>query len=202
MSSSGVIGIDPALGRSGWALLVNREHPTLLASGVVETGSDPRGRQLMVIHDGFAAILRHHLPSAVYVEQPGQRIGQETTRSSVEALAMSRGCIVMAATREGLAVEEVDFHEVRRSLLGRWKAGKRDVVDLLRVLDLLTFLDNDKGPDLDVADATLLALYGLLSTGAITSHADRVRTQAQAPQSDDRSCWQADARRAAPRRKP
>ena len=161
MSSGGVMGIDPALRRSGWALLANREHPTLLASGAVETKSDARGEQLVDIHDRFTEILRDHSPAAVYVEQPGQWMKSGTKRSSVEALAMSRGCIVMAATREGMAVEEVDFHELRRSLLGRWKAGKQDVVDLLRALDLLV-LGEDGNPDLDVADATLAGLYGLM----------------------------------------
>ncbi len=84
-----------------------------------------------------------------------------SSRVSVEAMAMARGLFLAACAEQEATVQEVEFQEVRRALIGRHNAGKPDARALLESLSLTPPVTRRKGTDWDRVDATMMALYGL-----------------------------------------
>jgi hypothetical protein len=71
---------------------------------------------------------------------------------------------MLAACAElGVKALEVDFQAARGALLGRPNAGADSVLDFVRGLGLEPPRRPRGGVDLDVANAVLMAAYGLVS---------------------------------------
>jgi len=76
-------------------------------------------------------------------------------------MAMSRGVMLGACAEAGIPGTEIDFQQARRHVLGRGNLSKQAVPELLRDLGLAVPTRDRGGIDYDVADAIVIALFGL-----------------------------------------
>jgi Holliday junction resolvasome RuvABC endonuclease subunit len=159
-----VIGIDPAFRRTGWALL-ERSHggsTSLVQHGtIVAPRESERAHALLSIQLALVEVMTTWEPDQAVFELPGRwmhRIG--SSRASIETMAMSRGVMLAACCSVGVSVQEADFHTVRTALLGRANARTEEVVAY--VVSRFVLPRRPRGQlDTDVANAILMAVYGL-----------------------------------------
>jgi Holliday junction resolvasome RuvABC endonuclease subunit len=166
--SQRLMGVDPSFNRTGWALLVRacRGKVVLAGFGIVVPRGNSRAQRLLSIQKAFQAVLAKCRPSRVVFEQPGKwmrRVG--SSRWSVEAMAMARGVMLAACAELGVEAVEVDFQVARRALLGSPNAGADAVIGFVRGMGLKPLRRPRGGVDLDVANAVLMAAYGLSLSG-------------------------------------
>ncbi len=130
-----VLGIDPGVGRCGWAIVtVDRSRETLDASGCIITPARlTLPERLLRIANELEKVLVAFPPDAVAVEQ------LYFTKNVTTAMAVShaRGVILLAAARHQLPVVELSPTTVKQSITGYGRADKRQVLDMLtRLLNL------------------------------------------------------------------
>jgi len=166
MSPASVMGVDPSFRRTGWALLTATPQASLKLEswGVIEPKGQGRAEELISIADQFSHVLRLHNPLVACFELPGLWMNGRISRRSVETMAQARGALLMACGREGVSVAEVEFHRVRSVLLGDHMAGKGQVLDLVRALNLLPKAQGRDLEDSDVVDAVMMGLFYLTET--------------------------------------
>ena len=155
-----VLGVDPSLNRTGLALLNTRRE--LVASGVVKPREGPRCERLAQIQSQINDVLTRWIPTVAYFESPGawQRKGglrQET----IEAMGMARGVMLAACAVHGVPVEEVNFRSVRSALIGNANAKAPEIAAYIEEMGLTIPRRPRGGTDFDVANAMLMALFGL-----------------------------------------
>jgi Holliday junction resolvasome RuvABC endonuclease subunit len=158
-----VLGVDPSFNRTGWCLLEQaNSRPRMIASGVIVPKGAGRPAQLLSIRQQFEAVLSRWPAAEAYFERPGawQRKGG-TRRETVEAMSMSRAVMLLACAERGVPAYEVDVHVVRRAMLGRVNAGAKDILAALHREGFEVPSRPRGAPDLDVANAALVAVYGL-----------------------------------------
>jgi len=166
--SAAILGVDPSFNRTGWALLAEgRDPPSLVAWGVIIPRGSSRGERLLSIGRQFKGVLRNLRPAVTWFERPGswQRRGG-SRRETVEAMAMARGVMLAACAELEVEAVEVDFQAARRALLGRHNAGASSVLEFVSGLGVELPRRPRGGVDVDVANAILMAAYGLLLRGA------------------------------------
>lgn len=165
-----VLGIDPSLNRSGWAILEPHDDLwCLTGAGVIVPHGADRSRQLESISSACRRVLSRHTPAQAILEQPGawQRRGG-SRRETIEAMAMARGVMLAACAEANIVAMEAPVQQVRRTLVGRHNASTAEVIQYLqgRGVDLPR---RPRGAvDGDIANAILMALYGveILTAGA------------------------------------
>ena len=159
-----VIGVDPSFNRTGWCVLTTRGGmPRVETVGTIVPKGEDRTEKLLSIYRQFQAVMEQWQPKAVYLERPGawQRKGG-TRRETVEVLAMGRAALLLVCAQRNIRVTEVDVHAVRLHIFGRVNARAEDVLEFLSREQIDIPLRPRGGPDLDVANAIITGLYGLL----------------------------------------
>ena len=150
-----VLGVDPGLADTGWALVEDRPAgPALLASGILRTS--PRAalpERLEQIHAGLLRILRERKPEQLAVEEMFFLKAAHTVRATLQA----RGVILLAASQSRVPVQEYNPRQVKIALTG---SGSADKVQMQRMIRSALSLRDVLRPD-DVADAAAIALCHL-----------------------------------------
>ena len=98
--SSIVLGIDPGLDRTGWAILTRsaRSVLSLRACGLIHTGAEtPLPKRLDYIFQEFQKILQTYQPDQVAMEQNYFLKRAQTMANTV----MTRGVILLACEQAG-----------------------------------------------------------------------------------------------------
>lgn len=151
-----VVGLDPGVSETGWAVLTSGPAPRLVASGIIKTSPvEPVPKRLERIHREFTAVLAEHKPETVAVEQMFFTTRADTVRMTLQA----RGVLLLAAAQAGFAISEHNPRTVKLTLTGSGSAQKARMQQALkRALDLPDVLRPD-----DVADAAAVALCHLRS---------------------------------------
>lgn len=158
-----ILGVDPSFNRSGWAALdANAGDARLVGCGVIVPKGNDRALRLFSISEQFETVLQSWCPAEVFLERPGawQRKGG-TRRETIEVLAMGRAAMLLACVRHVIPVMQVDVHVVRQAILGRVNAPGRAVVDTVRARQFEVPERPRGGPDEDIANAILTAIYGI-----------------------------------------
>lgn len=152
-----VLGVDPGVSETGWAVLSTDEKaPRLLASGLIKTHPGPAlPARLLYISDELAKIVEAHQPAAVAVEEMFFVKVAHTIRNTLQA----RGVVLLAAAQAGVEVFEYNPKTVKLTLTGSGTAEKAQMQSVTqRALNLAERLTPD-----DVADAAAIALCHLRS---------------------------------------
>lgn len=151
-----VVGLDPGVSETGWAVLTADASPRLVASGLIRTApSTPMPARLQDIHREFSAVLAAHRPEAVAVEEMFFMKRADTVRMTLQA----RGVLLLAAAQAGPAITEHNPRTVKLTLTGSGSAQKAQMQQALkRALGLADILRPN-----DVADAAAVALCHLRS---------------------------------------
>ncbi len=149
-----VLGIDPGVSETGWAVLRGGEVPALVESGLIRTlPSQPLPERLTIIHAAVAGLLARHRPQAMAIEEMFFLKAANTIRGTLQA----RGVILLAAAQTGCPISEYNPRSVKAAITGSGAAAKRQ---MQLIVSRALRLDDILRPD-DVADAAAIALCHL-----------------------------------------
>ncbi|MBC7456013.1 MAG: crossover junction endodeoxyribonuclease RuvC, partial [Massilia sp.] len=141
-----ILGIDPGLRTTGFGVIEKQGNQLrYIASGTIKTGSagalPPR---LKVIYAGIAEIIGTYQPDCAAIEIVFVNVNPQSTL----LLGQARGAAITALVGANLDVAEYTALQVRQAVVGRGRAAKEQVQDMVARLLLLPGL-----PGSDAADA-------------------------------------------------
>lgn len=148
-----ILGIDPGLDRTGWAVVSRgaRGALTLLDCGLIHTAAgQDLPKRLAYIYAQMQHILATYHPDQVAMEQNFFLKRAITMANTV----MTRGVILLACEQAGKAISFYPPKHVKMVLCGTGAADKKQVQ---RMVQLTLHLDKKPEPD-DVADAVAIAI--------------------------------------------
>ena len=148
-----IIGIDPGIAITGWAILEfeGREVLEMLDYGVIETSKERNsGERLSEIYSDLSEILQNFKPEVAGVETLIFCNNAKTAMQVGEA----RGVVVLALEQSGVEIHEFTPLQVKSSISGYGKANKEQVQENVR---RMCKLENVPKPD-DAADAIAAAI--------------------------------------------
>lgn len=151
-----VLGIDPGLDRTGWAILSRnaRSVLSLLACGLIHTSKDMQlPERLDYIFEEISHILQTYRPDQVGMEQ---NFFMKHTISMANTV-QTRGVIILACQR---ARKEISFYQPKRVKMILCGTGAADKKQVQRMVQLTLNLDKKPEPD-DVADAVAIGICHL-----------------------------------------
>lgn len=154
-----VLAIDPALRKTGWAVVENVagrlqaiawgvifNKPALLASGC-----------LVAIREGLTDVIRQHAPTVCAIEST---IFVQSYKTAI-ALGTARGACLIAAAEHGLPIYEYAPREIKQAAVGRGAAQKDQVAFMMR-----SILRLRETPEPDAADALATAVTHFQNSSA------------------------------------
>lgn len=150
-----VLGIDPGLGRIGYAVVSGSlSSPKLIVVGCLETSSRlVHGERLLAIAQSVSTIIKKYHPSVVAIE----RLYFSKNVKTALAVAEARGALMLELTRQKCKVIELSPQAVKLAATG---VGNADKIMIQKMLKLIFKLKEVPKPD-DAADALAVALCGL-----------------------------------------
>lgn len=161
MSTQTILGIDPALGTTGYGLIRSEASVVrLVDAGVVRCRRDlPLEQRLQELHAGITEILQEFRPHTLAIEQLYAHYERPTTAI---LMGHARGVILLAAQQAGVGVHSYAATHVKKTLTGNGRAPKQQMQFAVQhQLGLPTIPE-----PADVADALAIALthYNALRT--------------------------------------
>ena len=164
-----ILGIDPGLQRTGFAVL-DCDGPRLryVASGTISTLEAPRGDlplRLKLIFEGVAEVMRRYEPQAASVEIVFVNVNPQSTL----LLGQARGAALASLVDGGLPVAEYTALQLKKAIVGHGHANKQQVQQMVMRLLALPGV-----PGKDAADALGLAIthaHAGASLAAMARHA-------------------------------
>lgn len=150
-----ILGIDPGMHETGWAVLDGApSSPRLIDSGVIRTfPGSPLPLRLKAIHAELAVVLAGHRIESVAIEEMFFTTIAHTVRATLQA----RGVALLAIAQAGHAVTEYNPKTVKLSLTG---SGRAEKAQMQTVVQKALGLKDKLRPN-DVADAAAIALCHL-----------------------------------------
>ena len=150
-----VMGVDPGLGTTGWAIVGGTpDHPDLRAHGAIHTdpGTD-LAQRLLVICRGIQELLQLHRPDETAVED----VFLARDARAAFALGQARGAAMLGAALSGVPVCSYSPREIKQAVTGSGRAAKEQVAFMVeRLFGLRAPLR-----PMDCADAAAIALCHL-----------------------------------------
>ncbi len=148
-----LIGIDPGLRITGYAVLVSRgRQARVLEAGVIKTTSKlSMGDRLVELRDGIEEVLSQYQPTSMAVEQLFSHYKHPRTAI---AMGHARGVLLEAAARRGITIESITPKQAKKTITG---SGAADKIQMQRAIVFELALDRIPEPA-DVADAMAIAL--------------------------------------------
>jgi crossover junction endodeoxyribonuclease RuvC len=152
-SSLRILGIDPGLNITGYAVLETQSGaPQVVEAGVVRGKTkDSLVARLAEIHDGVADVIAAFGPQAMALEQLYSHY--EHPRTSI-LMGHARGVICLAAVKAGVTVTNYSATQIKKVLTGNGRAPKSQMQTAVQRELRLPRLPEPP----DVADALAIAL--------------------------------------------
>ena len=152
-----VLGIDPGLADTGWAVLTRAstsDSIKVLSAGMIQTKKEhPHPRRLELLHSDLVELIAKHSPDEVAIESTFF----SKRSASMHSAAQARGVILLAAQQAKLPIHEYNPTQVKTNLTGNGAADKKQMQRMVQVSLRLKELPK---PD-DMADAIAIGLYHL-----------------------------------------
>lgn len=147
-----VLGIDPGIGRCGWAVLeAEGQKFKAVEYGCIETSpSLAIDKRLENVYVDILSIIKKHNPEVMAIEE----LFFGNNAKTAFAVGQARGVILLAASQNSLKTEVYNPLEVKIALTGYGKAEKAQIGQMVKII--LKLNDIPK-PD-DTADALAVAL--------------------------------------------
>lgn len=159
-----ILGIDPGLRVTGFGLLIEQKGQLVyVTSGCIRASGDSLPVRLGIIARDIAHVIAEERPTEVAVE----RVFVNVNPNSTLLLGQARGAAIAAAVLAGLPVHEYTAGQVKQAVVGRGRALKPQVQEMVRRL-----LQLPGAPSPDAADALACAIchaHGSVGVGAIRS---------------------------------
>jgi crossover junction endodeoxyribonuclease RuvC len=156
LKANRVLGIDPGLDRTGWAVLTNGGPAgfVLEAAGLIHTAAgDALPKRLDTIYREILKITAEFRPQEAAMEEMFFMKRAMTVSYTIQ----TRGVILLALHQQGLAVSSYQPKRVKLSVCG---SGAADKKQMQRMVQLTLKLQDPLCPD-DVADAAAIAVCHL-----------------------------------------
>ena len=150
-----VLGVDPGVSETGWAVLEpDGVGGRLLDAGCIKTSPrTPLHERLLLIHGGLKSVLARWRPEAMAVEEMFFLQIAHTVRATLQA----RGVVLLAAAEAGVDLREYNPRQVKSALTGSGTAPK---AQMQKMTQAALGLAEPLRPD-DTADAAAIALCHL-----------------------------------------
>jgi crossover junction endodeoxyribonuclease RuvC len=151
-----VLGVDPGLVRTGWALVTaDRGANTLLEAGLIAPDpTAPLEARLAQGFAAFAAVLAAQQPELVVLEDIYTAPGHP---KSALLMAHMRGVLCLAVHQYGVPLRSLTASTVKQRITGQGRASKEQVRGMVFQLCRLP----PQRVRADVTDAIALAIAGL-----------------------------------------
>jgi crossover junction endodeoxyribonuclease RuvC len=159
-----ILGIDPGLRITGFGIIIQQGNVlTYVTSGCIRASGDSLPVRLGIIARDLAHVIADETPGEVAVEKVFVNINPNSTL----LLGQARGAAIAAAVLAGLPVHEYTAGQVKQAVVGKGRAGKPQVQEMVRRLLRLPGV-----PSPDAADALACAIchaHGSVGVGALRS---------------------------------
>jgi crossover junction endodeoxyribonuclease RuvC len=147
-----ILGIDPGIGRVGWALVESRESGVKSQDyGCLETKSGLQVQErLKLIFDFLSKIIKENKPDVVCVEE----LFFATNSKTASVVGEARGVILLCAVLNNVSVATYTPLQVKLAITGYGRADKNQIQAMVKSMLGLKEIPR---PD-DAADALAIAL--------------------------------------------
>jgi len=152
-----VIGIDPGLRKTGYAVMEeSKKRFRIITSGVITTEKTTIDKRVLSIYNGIITIVDNFAPTCLAVESGFYSKNVD----SLIKMSEVKGVVILAAALKGLEVFEYSPAIVKKAIVGRGSATKEQVRFMV---EQITKEKIQKG--FDVSDAVAIALCHLQRAG-------------------------------------
>ncbi|PZQ44170.1 MAG: crossover junction endodeoxyribonuclease RuvC [Micavibrio aeruginosavorus] len=147
-----ILGIDPGLQKTGWAIIEAEDNRLrYITCGLIKTDADlTLPERLAQIDHGMQEVLRGFGPEQAAIEETFVNMNA----SSSLKLQCARGVAMVVPARQGIPVHEYSANLVKKSIVGNGHATKDQVEMMVRTL--LPMAGRSLGAD--EADAIAIAI--------------------------------------------
>jgi len=152
-----ILGIDPGLGRAGWAVVEEQNGKvSAINYGCIETSkSSKEEMRIKTLYSELIKIIEKYNPEVLSVEKLFFNKNVKTALS----VGQARGVIILASVNRGLIVEEYTPLQVKIAVAGYGRADKNQIGQMVKSSFNLKSVPQ---PD-DAADALAIALTHAVS---------------------------------------
>ena len=153
-----VLGVDPGLGRCGWAVLEGRGgRVRAVGYGTVHTAGEEVAPRLAELATRLRQVLAAHRPEALAIE----RLFFNANVRTAMTVGQASGVVLLLAAEHGLAVTAYTPPQVKQAVTGSGGAPKEQVAYMVKALLGLASVPTPA----DTADALAVALCHLNHAG-------------------------------------
>jgi crossover junction endodeoxyribonuclease RuvC len=153
-----VLGVDPGLGRCGWAVLEGGGgRVAAVAYGTVHTVGEEVAPRLADLAARLRQVLAAHRPEALAIE----RLFFNANVRTAMTVGQASGVVLLVAAEHGLAVSSYTPPQVKQAVTGSGSAPKEQVGYMVKALCGLASVPTPA----DTADALAVALCHLNHAG-------------------------------------
>ena len=153
-----VLGVDPGLGRCGWAVLEGRGGRVVAAGyGTVHTDGEQVAPRLAALAARLRQVLAAHRPEALAIE----RLFFNANVRTAMTVGQASGVVLLLAAEHGRAVSAYTPPQVKQAVTGSGSAPKEQVGYRVKALLGLAAVPTPA----DTADALAVALCHLNHAG-------------------------------------
>src|SRR5215211_5665735 len=159
-----VLGVDPGLGRCGWAVLEGRGGRAAAAGyGTISTAGEQVAPRLADLAARLREVLDGHRPEALAIE----RVFFNANVQTAMTVGQASGVVLLLAAERGLPVSAYTPPQVKQAVTGSGSAPKEQVGYMVKALLGLAAVPTPA----DTADALAVALCHLNHAGPAGSSA-------------------------------
>jgi len=147
-----ILGIDPGLASTGFGVLrCEASRYRHVDHGLITTSAGQSvGQRLLAIRRALLAVLKTYAPDEAAVET----VYFSKNSSSAMPVAQARGVILCTLAEKGVPFAEYTPQELKQAVIGRGKAEKKQMQEVMRML-----LGLPEPPSPDHAAAALAAAF-------------------------------------------
>lgn len=150
-----ILGIDPALTKTGWAVIseISPNQPLFVAKGVIKTDANlVMNLRLKYLASEIAKIAQQYNVTEAAIEET---FLNKNPISSLK-LGHARGAIIITLANLSLNISEYSATEIKKNITGMGRADKEQMIRMVNIL-----LPKAKVEQADEADALACALCHL-----------------------------------------
>ncbi len=145
-----ILGIDPGSICTGYGIIdYQGGQYRHVSHGVIELGERGLAQKLCCIHRELTELINEFQPAELGVE----KVFMHRNVDSALKLGQARGAAIAVCALHGLEVFEYAPTQIKRTTVGRGRAGKQQVQHMIKVL-----LSLPMSPATDAADALAVAI--------------------------------------------